>query len=157
MAWHPFNVDHEAHMLVLEARERDRDSLNQAYKMRASCAYGLERFWGEHLRLRGKEPTKADFVKETWKAFCKIMKESRPDLIIPQEVLSNREKEVDIRAEAEKFLRLSTADQQECLTVLVALCDAIVWWTQRLKLKSKPPHADANDIAAASENNPEST
>jgi hypothetical protein len=40
--------------IVLKARHRDHNpkktSLNQAYKMRTACAYGLERFWGEHLR-----------------------------------------------------------------------------------------------------------
>jgi hypothetical protein len=144
MAWHPFNLDHRAHKLVLAARGRNRDSLNQAYKMRATCAYGLERFWGEHLRLKKSEPTKADFVRETWLEFIDIMKDSRPDLVIPQVVLSKEDQESVIKAEAEKFWTMTTTDQQECLAVLVALCDAVVWWTQRLKLKSDTRVADDN-------------
>ena len=144
MAWHPFNLDHRAHKLVLAARGRNRDSLKQAYKMRATCAYGLERFWGEHLRLIEKEPTKADFVRETWLEFINVMKDSRPDLVIPKKVLSNEDQEGVIRAEAEKFWTLTTTDQQECLAVLVALCDAIVWWTQRLKPTSGTSVADDN-------------
>lgn len=46
MGWHNYDLDREAQKLVLTAKERDRDSLNQAFKMRESVAYGLERFWG---------------------------------------------------------------------------------------------------------------
>jgi len=46
MGWHPYDLDHLAQEIVLKARKKDPDSLNQAYKMRATCAYGLERFWG---------------------------------------------------------------------------------------------------------------
>jgi hypothetical protein len=142
MGWKPFDLDHRALQLVLDARERDRDSLNQAYKMRTACAYGMERFWGEHLRLsrNNNELKKADFVKDTWQEFIKIMKKSRPDLSIPAVVLtaSLPEEEIikTVKAEADKFWCIPPSDQQECLTVLVALCDAIVWWTQRLKIKS---------------------
>lgn len=154
MAWHPFDLDHRAHKIVLNARQRDNDSLNQAYKMRATCAYGLERFWGEHLRLRENESAKADFVKDTWKAFREIMRDCRPDLVIPEEVLSKQCTENYIRTEANKFWLISTNDQQECLTLLVALCDSIVWWTQRLKLKSKTRRTEDSDtIAAADVNN----
>ena len=155
MAWHPFDLDHRAHKIVLNARQRDNDSLNQAYKMRATCAYGLERFWGEHLRLRENESAKADFVKDTWKAFREIMRDCRPDLVIPEEVLSKQCTEDYIRAEANKFWLISTTDQQECLTLLVALCDSIVWWTQRLKLKSKTRRTEDSDTIAAAEVNHE--
>jgi hypothetical protein len=151
MAWHPFDLDHRAHKIVLNARQRDRDSLNQAYKMRATCAYGLERFWGEHLRLRENESAKADFVKDTWKAFREIMRDCRPDLVIPEEVPSKQCTEDYICTEADKFWSLSTADQQECLSILVALCDTIVWWTQRLKLKSRKPRNESTDPKAAPE------
>jgi hypothetical protein len=142
MGWQPFDLDHRALQLVLRARDRDRDSLNQAYKMRTACAYGMERFWGEHLRLsrNNNEIKKADFVKETWTEFIEIMKKSRPDLSIPEVVITERHTEQEmiktVKAEADKFWLIPTSDQQECLTVLVALCDAIVWWTQRLKIKS---------------------
>ena len=106
--------------------------------MRTACAYGMERFWGEHLRLsrNNNERMKAKFVKETWSEFIEIMKVSRPDLIIPEVVGTAALPETEvIKAEADKFWRIPPSDQQECLSVLVALCDAIVWWTQRLKIK----------------------
>ena len=55
MAWKSYRLDQLAQRLVLDARQRDPQSLNQAYKMRMATAYGLERFWGEHLRLQGRE------------------------------------------------------------------------------------------------------
>jgi hypothetical protein len=156
MGWQPFDLDHRALQLVLDARERDRDSLNQAYKMRTACAYGMERFWGEHLRLsrNNNERMKAKFVKETWSEFIKIMEVSRPDLTIPEAVLTaelpDNAVSKAVKAEADKFWLISTSDQQECLTVLVALCDAIVWWTQRLKIKSgaqqPQPDQDADEV-----------
>jgi hypothetical protein len=151
MGWQPFDLDHRAHKIVLQARERDQVSLNQAYKMRSTCAYGLERFWGEHLRLKRIEPKKADFVKETWAEFVEIMQQSRPDLVIPAAVLNSLECERIIKDEASKFWRIKTSDQQECLTVLVALCDAIVWWTQRLKTKSSSRPTQDEDEAIADE------
>lgn len=51
MTWKSYELDRVAQKLVLSARERDPDSMNQSHKMRMSVAYGLERFWGEHLRL----------------------------------------------------------------------------------------------------------
>jgi hypothetical protein len=134
MGWQPFDLDHRAQKLVLQARELDRESLNQAYKMRATCAYGLERFWGEYLRLKDKEFAKGVFVQETWAQFIAIMEMTRPDLTIPP-VMAAEQSEAVIMAAAEQFWCIPPSDQQECLTVLVALCDAIVWWTQRLKIK----------------------
>lgn len=134
MAWHPFGLDHLAHEIVLKARARDADSLNQAYKMRAACAYGLERFWGEHLRLAEKEIAKAEFVADTWKAFVAILRKARPDLKLPSTMLSNAQSEASIQAAAQQIWQLDPEDHQISLSVLVALCDSVVWWTQRLKL-----------------------
>jgi len=131
MAWHPYDLDHLAQEIVLKARNTDQDSLNQAYKMRATCAYGLERFWGEHLRLADKEPTKAQFVADVWSAFVGIMKKT--GIKLPREMRNSRDPEADIQSVAEQLWRLSLQDQQASLAVLTALCDAVVWWTQRLK------------------------
>ena len=88
MAWHPYDLDHLAQEIVLKARSSDPDSLNQAYKMRASCAYGLERFWGEHLRLKAKEePSKAQFVADVWTGFVGIM--AKAGVKLPGEMLSS--------------------------------------------------------------------
>jgi hypothetical protein len=131
MAWHPYHLDHLAQEIVLRARQRDPSSLNQAYKMRASCAYGLERFWGEHLRLADKEPLKAAFVADVWRGLVGILR--RAGLELPADVLSCKDDEKKIQATAEKLWHLSLEEQQTALAVLTALCDSVVWWTQRLK------------------------
>lgn len=132
MSWHPYDLDHLAQEIVLRARNRDADSLNQAHKMRASCAYGLERFWGEHLRLADKEPSKAAFVADVWKGLVGIMAKAR--ISLPSDVLSNSDNESRIQSVAERLWRLEHQEQQSSLAVLTALCDAVVWWTQRLKI-----------------------
>lgn len=131
MAWHPYDLDHLAQEIVLKARNTDQDSLNQAYKMRASCAYGLERFWGEHLRLRANERAKAQFIADVWTGLVGIM--ARAGVMLPGEMLSNQDSEEAIQAVAEQLWRLDLQEQQATLSVLTSLCDAVVWWTQRLK------------------------
>lgn len=133
MGWHPYDLDHLAQEIVLKARNTgsDSDSLNQAYKMRASCSYGLERFWGEHLRLKANEPAKAQFVADVWTGFVGIM--ARAGVKLPGDMLSSHDDERAIQAVAEQLWRLRREDQQAALAVLTALCDAVVWWTQRLK------------------------
>lgn len=131
MAWHPYDLDHLAQEIVLKARNADLDSLNQAYKMRGTCAYGLERFWGEHLRLADKEPAKAQFVADVWSGFVGIM--AKTGIKLPGEMRNSRDPEADIQAVAEQLWRLNRQEQQASLAVLTALCDAVVWWTQRLK------------------------
>lgn len=135
MAWHPFNLDHLAQEIVLRARQRDKESLNQAHKMRAACAYGLERFWGEHLRLADKEPAKAAFVADVWKALVGVL--AKAGVNLPADVLVNSDDETRIQSVAEGIWRLGRYDQQSALAVLTALCDSIVWWTQRLKLPAR--------------------
>ena len=134
MGWHPYDLDHLALEIVLKARNSDSDSLNQAYKMRASCSYGLERFWGEHLRLKAnKQPAKAQFVADVWTGFVGIM--ARAGVKLPGDMLSSHDDERAIQAVAEQLWRLPRhprQDQQAALAVLTALCDAVVWWTQRL-------------------------
>jgi len=74
MTWQMYEIDKTAHDLVLAFR--DRDVLGESHKMRATTAYGLERFWGEHLRLAQREKDKADFWKATWDELCKMMKQA---------------------------------------------------------------------------------
>ncbi len=140
MAWHAYDLDHLAQEIVLRARHRDpnpkKTSLNQAYKMRAACAYGLERFWGEHLRLGGKDASeddrcKAQFIADVWAGFVGIM--AKAGVNLPPQMLSKENSEVEIQAVAEQLWRIKPEDQQAPLAVLTALCDSVVWWTQRLK------------------------
>ena len=53
MVLEPYNLDKIAHDLVLN--HCDKGAHNQAYKMRTAASYGLERFWGEQLRLYDKK------------------------------------------------------------------------------------------------------
>lgn len=137
MAWHPYDLDHLAQEIVLKARHRGPETLNQAYKMRSTCAYGLERFWGEHLRVADKEIEKAAFIADTWRAFAGIMHKANPSVLLPDSMLSNKADEITIKAMAEQLWALDAQDQQVCLAVLISLCDAIVWWAQRLKPASR--------------------
>lgn len=141
MGWKPYHLDHLAQEIVLNARSRDKkantDSLNQAYKMRSACAYGLERFWGEHLRLADNEKEKAAFVADVWKAFVGIINTSGAGIVLPGTMLSNKDDEAKIQDAAKQIWQLDPEAHQVCLAVLVSLCDSIVWWTQRLKLPKK--------------------
>jgi hypothetical protein len=70
----PYNIDHEAQSLVLKHRGK-KDVLIESHKMRMSVAYGLERFWGEHLRLRNNKDSinKSVYWKEVWDAVADIL------------------------------------------------------------------------------------
>ena len=130
MGWKFYSLDRVAQKLVLDAKARDRDSLNQSFKMRESVAYGLERFWGEHLRLEVKEKAKSQYWKSTWDAFVKIMSEAK--ITIPNDSVSVDDTKA-VTAMAEKLWTLETEDQRVALAVLTQLCDSLVWWTQRYK------------------------
>ncbi|MFB2898371.1 hypothetical protein ACE1CI_36100 [Aerosakkonemataceae cyanobacterium BLCC-F50] len=131
------SLDEIAQKLVLDARERDRDSLNQSFKMREAVAYGLERFWGEHLRLLAKSKRnndefdcKAKYWLATWNALVGIMHQT--GVIIPNDAV-NIDDVNSVKTMAGKLWTLNLEDQRITLAVLTQLCDAIVWWTQRYK------------------------
>ncbi len=130
MSWQSYGLDQIAQRLVLDAKERDQQSLNQAYKMRMATAYGLERFWGEHLRLQGREQTKSDFWKDTWDALVGVMETA--GVTIPNRSVGANDVAL-IRAMSEDLWQLSPTDQRITLSVLTQLCDCLVWWTQRYK------------------------
>ncbi|MEM9815294.1 MAG: hypothetical protein AAF827_02610 [Cyanobacteria bacterium P01_D01_bin.6] len=128
--WKSYDLDRKAQELVLKARDRDRDSLNQSYKMRMATPYGLERFWGEHLRLKGKEKSKSQYWQETWEALVEMM--ANAGIKIPNDRV-NPEDTSTIQAMSEKLWKIDLQDQRVALAVLTQLCDCIVWWTQRYK------------------------
>lgn len=130
MAWQTYGLDQKAQQLVLKAMKRDKDSLNQAYKMRMATAYGLERFWGEHLRLEGKEQAKSDYWKETWDTLVEIM--NRGGIDIPNDAVNSNNTD-SIQNMSEKLWQLDLEAQRVSLAVLTQLCDCLIWWTQRYK------------------------
>ena len=130
MAWNSYGLDQSAQKLVLMAREREPQSLNQSYKMRMAVPYGLERFWGEHLRLLGRERDKALYWKETWNELVKVM--AKTGITLPNDKVDPEDTK-QIQVMSEKLWRISIADQRVALAVLTQLCDSIVWWTQRYK------------------------
>lgn len=130
MGWQSYGLDQIAQRLVLDAKQRDPQSLNQSYKMRMATAYGLERFWGEHLRLQGREQTKSDFWKDTWDALVDVLGEAK--VTLPNRSV-NADNTRSIRDMSEDLWQLSPEDQRVALAVLTQLCDCLVWWTQRYK------------------------
>jgi hypothetical protein len=183
MSWTPYELDRLALSIVLTAKKRDQDlaadrreregkpkdktsstgresslgSLNQIYKMRAACSYGLERFWGEHLRLahasdpvkpsqaekqdkdkHKEDRAKAAIIIDTWLSLVGVMATAGIDL--PNTVIDlNKGKHPQplsadqISQVSHHIWNLPTMEAQICLSVLTCLCDALVWWTQRLK------------------------
>lgn len=119
MGWEPYKLDKEAHDLVC-ARKTKKDVLGQVYKMRTTVAYGLERFWGEQLRLEGEE---ADYWKSTWDKLVEIMKLA--EIEIPNK--SDRSEQIS------ELWKFPIDDRKVALAVLTQLCDCMVWWTQRYK------------------------
>jgi hypothetical protein len=130
MAWKSYDLDREAQKLVLAAKQRDEQSLNQSYKMRMAVAYGLERFWGEHLRLQAKEAEKSAYWKETWDALVGIMEQA--GVLIPNDAVSANNVN-QIQKMSDQLWQLTIDEQRVSLAVLTQLCDCIVWWTQRYK------------------------
>ena len=130
MAWNSYGLDREAQRLVLAAKQRDKKTLNQSHNMRMAVAYGLERFWGEHLRLQKKESLKSQYWKETWDALVKIMHQA--GVTLPNDKVSADDVKA-VQAMSEKLWQMELADQRVALAVLTSLCDCIVWWTQRYK------------------------
>ncbi|HEY9693591.1 MAG TPA: hypothetical protein V6D15_15400 [Oculatellaceae cyanobacterium] len=130
MAWNSYGLDQIAQKLVLDAKTRDQDSLNQAYKMRMAVAYGLERFWGEHLRLQRKEPSKSTYWKQTWDELVKVMLSA--GVKIPNDSVRADDTN-SVKSMSEKLWNLELQDQRVAIAVLTQLSDCMVWWTQRYK------------------------
>jgi hypothetical protein len=122
MALELFYLDKIAHDLVWKYKDRE-DAAKEVYKMRTSIAYGLERFWGEKLRLDGAE---AEYWGEVWRELKIIM--SRGDIRIPDHI--NLEEQVrELWLDSDQ----ARADRKITLAVLTQLCDCMIWWTQRYK------------------------
>ncbi len=132
MTWTTYGLDQYAQKLVLDAKKQDPDSLNQSHKMRLAVAYGLERFWGESLRLQNREAdrAKSQYWKKTWDTLVEIMKKAGVNL--PNDRV-NANNTNQIEAMSEKLWSIPLEDQRVALAILAQLCDSLVWWTQRYK------------------------
>ena len=130
MTWKLYEIDRVAQELVLKFR--DRDVLGESHKMRSTTAYGLERFWGEHLRLDQKEQDqyKAAFWKATWDELCTIMQQA--GITIPNDKVSYNNTQ-SIKAMSEKLWAFDIEQRKIALAILIELCDSLVWWTQLYK------------------------
>ncbi len=132
--WQSYGLDRIAQKLVLNALSADKDCLNQSHKMRMAVTYGLERFWGEHLRLRNSKKesdrAKSNYWKATWDEFVAVM--DKAGVTIPNEAVV-ADDAASIKQMSEALWALEMEVQRVSLAVLSQLCDCIVWWTQRYK------------------------
>ncbi|MBD2692126.1 hypothetical protein [Anabaena catenula] len=159
MAWNSYDLDRRAQEIII--KYRDKDVLNESHKMRVTATYGLERFWGEHLRLMGKRDREDDYEKgkfwlDTWKELIKIMKIAGiqvPEPNIPDDqkkYIRNGEsirrdrdgnfETEDIQDMANKLWdkkRFPAEHQRVALAILTQFCDSLIWWTQRYKKSEK--------------------
>ena len=129
MTWKLYEIDRVAQELTLKFR--DKDVLGESHKMRATTAYGLERFWGEHLRLsqKAQDRAKSEFWKATWDELCKIMKQA--GVTIPNDTVTGDTR--SIQTMSEKLWAFDIEQRKIALAILIELCDSLVWWTQRYK------------------------
>lgn len=142
--WQPYDLDYHAQELVLEFRDT-KDVLNESHKMRMTIAYGLERFWGEHLRLERDKGDKAKYWKAVWQKLSDILHEAGMNEFPNDDVKSNNphkekrkeEESQKIKEMAKKIWSMSLDDQRIALMVLTQFCDSLVWWTQRYKTKGE--------------------
>jgi len=145
--WKPYDLDYYAQELVLEFRNT-KDVLNESHKMRMTVAYGLERFWGEHLRLEREKSEKAKYWKAVWKKLARILGDAGMQDFPDDEIKSNnpdkdkrkKEETQNIREMSRKIWSMSLEDQRVALMVLTQFCDSLVWWTQRYKTKGDKDH-----------------
>ncbi|PSB02111.1 hypothetical protein [Merismopedia glauca] len=150
MSWQPYSLDRIAQKLVI--KYRDREVLNESHKMRMTVAYGLERFWGEHLRLR--KEAEGQYWKDVWAALVNQILQPA-NILLPNDPVNIEEpprqetKEQKAAREARNTEQIKNManklwefadehpdDQRIALAVLTQLCDCLVWWTQRYKPKN---------------------
>ena len=133
--WQPYSLDRKAQNLVLDRRDL-RDVLNESHKMRMSVSYGLERFWGEHIRLQRESQAKATYWKAVWDDLADILAEVDSEFQLPKDTVG-ADDTAKIKAISETLWKLDISQQRIALTVLTQFCDALVWWTQRYKKRTQ--------------------
>lgn len=133
--WQPYQLDHYAQQLVMKYRDK-KNVLNESHKMRMSVAYGLERFWGEHLRFdreQGDESkNKGKYWKSVWVTLAKILKSADIDLPDSEGKVTFNQT-IEIEKTVADIWEMTPENRRIALMVLTQFCDALVWWTQRCK------------------------
>lgn len=134
MTWKPYALDEQARKLVKDAlkgdvgiTEESKQGFKEAYKMRETVVYGLERFWGEANRHGKDKAALAKYWKATWDKLVEILAQAEVNL----------PKHHDVASMSDELWKLPPEDQQIALSVLTQLCDCMVWWTQRYKNDAK--------------------
>jgi hypothetical protein len=134
--WQPYDLDYYAQELVLDYRDK-KNVLNESHKMRMTIAYGLERFWGEHLRLlrenKEEQRNKGKYWQAVWDKLEFILKKGGVNLPNHSVDPNNTQQIKDM---AKALWKMPLPEQRVALMVLTQLCDSIVWWTQRYKKSS---------------------
>jgi hypothetical protein len=138
--WRAYDLDHKAQSLVIAHRDRS-GALTESHKMRMAVAYGLERFWGEHLRYESSQKTedqnKGAYWKAVWVELANILQDAGISLPDGTGRITHANTS-GIKATAQAIWAMDADDrddQQIALMVLTQFCDALVWWTQRYKTK----------------------
>ena len=122
-------LDYEAQQLVL--RYRDTEAINQAHKMRSAVAYGLERFWGERLRLKEQD---AEYWRDVWQTICRLLADSGINLPDPNADINNT---AGIQEVTQVLWNFPMDQRKVALAILLQFCDCLVWWTQRYKPRNQ--------------------
>lgn len=136
--WQPYNLDHYAQKLVSDFRDQ-KNVLNESHKMRMAVAYGLERFWGEHLRFERDSKQES---KEKGKYWKKVWDTLANDILKPTGInLPNETVRFDdtkkIQEMTDRIWKMMPEERTIVLMVLTQFCDSLVWWTQRYKKKDE--------------------
>lgn len=130
--WKPYSFDHYAQSLVIKYRDQ-KDVLNETHKMRMTVAYGLERFWGEPLRLEKESQPKANYWKDVWKTLLEeFLQPSGLGTNLPSTYSSSTEK---IQQTIQLIWDMDQEERAISQMILTQFCDSLVWWSQRLKIK----------------------
>jgi hypothetical protein len=153
MSLRMYGLDRYAHDLVAEFCKQG--VLNETHDMRTTAPFGLERFFGEHLRLQPKNEKASAYWRKTWDTLVLIM--DNAGITVPtlkKGTPCNSEtirQVIDDLWNEDKFPR---ANRKVVLAVLIQLCDDMVWWAQRYKKfePQKPGTANSDSTSAEAAN-----
>ena len=141
--WKPYELDYRAQKIVLQYRDQ-KDVLNESHKMRMTVAYGLERFWGEHLRLKkdNKTKQKSAYWESVWQELGKILELADINKLPRKSIDPDNTTQIDETVKA--IWNMNLDERRVALMILTQFCDSLVWWTQRYKKKNDNDQGESN-------------